>query len=171
MDSEAGSSRWAGPFGPTPAGFEATSAGGGFSEGLRTGTSERRGLGRPPPGAENRRAIKVAPPPDSSSDSGSVRERPLSFPFLCFLGPFGPFFHLSLPLSLCRLCLCRPGLSQNRGVFLHLSASGRRVLFLSCRGRPCPFQVHRLRPSRRASSANTALPCVPSSHSSHKGRR
>ena len=118
MDSEVGSSCWAGPFGPTPAGFEATSAGGGFSEGLRTGTSERRGLGRPPAGAENRRAIKVAPPPDSSSDSGSVRERPLSFPFLCFLGPFGPFFHLSFPFSfpLSPLPLSPRPFSEPRGV-------------------------------------------------------
>ena len=100
MDSEARSSRLAGPFGPRPTGLRATTEDWGFSEGLRTGTSERRGLGRLPPGAENRKAIKVAPPPDSSSDSGSVRERPLSIPFLCFLGPFGPFFHLSLPFSL-----------------------------------------------------------------------
>ena len=43
MDSEAKSSRLAGAFGPKPTGLRATTEG--FSEGLKTGTSERRGLG------------------------------------------------------------------------------------------------------------------------------
>ena len=51
-----------------------------------------------------------------------------------------------------------------------LLASGRHVLFLSSRGRSCPFQDLWQLLSRRVSSASTAPPCVPSSHSSHKGR-
>ena len=132
MDSEARSSRLAGHFGPRPTGLQATTEDWGFSEGLRTGTSERRGLGRPPPGAENRKAIKVAPPPDSSSDSGSVRERPLSLPFLCFLGPFGSFFHLSLPFSL-------PFSPFPLSPLLFSEARGVRAPFGIWSPRPFPF--------------------------------
>ena len=150
MDSEAGSSSWAGPFGPKPAGLQATTAEGSFSEGLRTGTSGTRGLGRPPAGAENRRAITVAPPPDSSSDSGSVRERPFSFPFLGFLGPFGPFFHLSLPFSfpLSPLPLSLP-LSKPRGVLAPFGVwSPRPFPFFSWSPLPFPGPPAAARSSR-----------------------